>query len=283
MTNIRSFIHTGLGLCLVLLTCPVTAGAQQEGMGNPLTSGPVIDAPFSADATTTIQQTLGDGTRIDRRATAHYYRDRAGRVRVEQMIMGIASLSPTAEGQVRITIQPEPTDGRVYTLDPSARTARLGPRSSADWAVGGGETFAVPLGGIRFLVFGRGQQLRQRIGVTGNPVEEEALGTRQISGVDAVGRRSTLTIPIGQFGNDRPMEIVDERWESPQLRVVIYSRHSDPRTGVIDYRLTNIRRNEPPADLFVLPADYTVAAATGDWIALEFADQPKAPAAKREP
>ena len=30
------------------------------------------------------------------------------------------------------------------------------------------------------------------------------------------------------------------------------------RTGVVEYRLTNISRAEPPADLFMLPSDYTV-------------------------
>ena len=50
----------------------------------------------------------------------------------------------------------------------------------------------------------------------------------------------------------------DERWESPELKVLVYSRQSDPRTGVVEYRLTNIIRSEPPPDLFVLPPDYTV-------------------------
>jgi hypothetical protein len=33
---------------------------------------------------------------------------------------------------------------------------------------------------------------------------------------------------------------------------------SDPRTGVVEYRLTNINRLEPPMDLFVVPPDYTI-------------------------
>ena len=232
------------------------------------------DAPLSADATTTVQQTLGDGTRIERRGTARYYRDGAGPVRVEQTITGLEALSPSVEGQVRITIQPKPADGMVYTLDPVTRTARIGPRSGADWAVGGGQTFAVPLGGFRFLVFARGQALLERAGLGANPIEEESLGIRQISGVEVSGKRITVTVPAGQLGNDRPMQIVDERWESPQLKMVIYARHSDPRTGVIDYRLANIRRTEPALDLFVMAADYTMVRGR-DWIELEFADPPK--------
>jgi hypothetical protein len=40
--------------------------------------------------------------------------------------------------------------------------------------------------------------------------------------------------------------------------MLIYSRNSDPRTGVVEYRLTNISRAEPPADLFMIPPDYTI-------------------------
>jgi hypothetical protein len=40
--------------------------------------------------------------------------------------------------------------------------------------------------------------------------------------------------------------------------MLVYSRNSDPRTGVVEYKLTNINRAEPPADLFTIPSDYTV-------------------------
>jgi hypothetical protein len=86
---------------------------------------------------------------------------------------------------------------------------------------------------------------------------EELLGTRQFEGVRALGRKTT-TIPTGRIGNDRPIEITDERWESPDLRMLVYLRNSDPRTGVVEYRLTNINRADPPANLFTIPADYTV-------------------------
>jgi hypothetical protein len=117
--------------------------------------------------------------------------------------------------------------------------------------------------------------LRERAGLVGNPVEEDSLGTQRISGVEVVGRRTTVTVPVGQLGNDRPMQIVDERWESPQLKMVLYSRHSYPPTGVIEYRVTNIRRTEPPPDLFVIPADYVVATGEAARISLDFADAPK--------
>jgi hypothetical protein len=76
--------------------------------------------------------------------------------------------------------------------------------------------------------------------------------------VAADGSRTTQTIPVGQIGNDRPIVITDEAWESPELRVTVYSKHHDPRTGDVEYRLRNISRNEPPATLFQVPAGYNV-------------------------
>jgi hypothetical protein len=87
---------------------------------------------------------------------------------------------------------------------------------------------------------------------------DEALGTRQMEGVAAVGRRTKSVIPTGQIGNDRPIEITDERWESPDLRLLVRSHHRDPRTGDVEYRLTNIVRAEPPADLFTIPSEWTI-------------------------
>jgi hypothetical protein len=63
-----------------------------------LTGSPVLDAPFSADATTMVRHTLGDGTRIERIARARYYRDSLGRVRVEQTIIGLEALNLAADG-----------------------------------------------------------------------------------------------------------------------------------------------------------------------------------------
>ena len=92
---------------------------------------------------------------------------------------------------------------------------------------------------------------------------DEQLGTRQIEGVRTIGRRTTAIIPINRVGNDQPITITDERWESPELRLVVYSRFSDPRTGVVEYRLTGINRSEPRADLFTVPAEYTVIGTPG--------------------
>jgi hypothetical protein len=86
----------------------------------------------------------------------------------------------------------------------------------------------------------------------------ESLGTRQIEGLSATGQRTTTTIPAGRIGNDRPIEILDERWVSSDLKVVLLSRHRDPQTGETEFRLTNIKRAEPSPDLFKVPANNTI-------------------------
>ena len=84
----------------------------------------------------------------------------------------------------------------------------------------------------------------------------ENLGTQNVEGVQAEGTRSTTTIPAGAVGNERPIEIVYERWYSNDLKMIVVSKHNDPRVGEQTYRLTNIRRGEPDSGLFSPPADY---------------------------
>jgi hypothetical protein len=86
----------------------------------------------------------------------------------------------------------------------------------------------------------------------------EKLEARSFDGVMAEGTRTTTTIPAGDLGNEQPINIVDERWYSNELQVVVMTRHSDPRSGETTYRLTNISRTEPAAALFQVPSDYAV-------------------------
>ncbi|HYG08642.1 MAG TPA: energy transducer TonB [Pyrinomonadaceae bacterium] len=86
----------------------------------------------------------------------------------------------------------------------------------------------------------------------------ESLGKQMIEGVEAEGTRTTLTFPAGMMGNERPINVVSERWYSPELQTVVMTKHSDPRFGETSYRLTNINRSEPARTLFEVPSDYTV-------------------------
>ena len=88
--------------------------------------------------------------------------------------------------------------------------------------------------------------------------KSESLGKQIIEGIEAEGTRSTTTIAAGEIGNRLPIEIVDERWYSPELKTLLMSKHHDPRSGDTIYRLTNINRSEPDRSLFEIPSDYTL-------------------------
>ena len=88
--------------------------------------------------------------------------------------------------------------------------------------------------------------------------KNESLGKRVIEGVECEGTKSTFTIAAGSMGNERPIEVVSERWFSPELQVVVYSKRSDPRIGETTYSLTGLQRSEPSKLVFEIPSDYKV-------------------------
>lgn len=84
------------------------------------------------------------------------------------------------------------------------------------------------------------------------------LGTRHFDGVIAEGKMVSYTIPAGKVGNVRPITVSTETWYSPDLQITVYSKHSDPRSGDVIYRVANLKRSEQSAELFRVPADYEV-------------------------
>lgn len=86
----------------------------------------------------------------------------------------------------------------------------------------------------------------------------EDLGKQTIEGVECEGKRMTSTLPAGAIGNENPIQTVRESWYSPELKMTIMTKQTDPRFGETTYRVTNINRAEPDASLFSLPSDYTI-------------------------
>jgi len=89
-------------------------------------------------------------------------------------------------------------------------------------------------------------------------LKTESLGKQSFWGVEAEGTRTTSVIETGAIGNDRPLSIISERWYSPDLQTVMLTKSNDPRTGEETFRLANVRRGDPGADLFMVPPGYTV-------------------------
>jgi hypothetical protein len=89
-------------------------------------------------------------------------------------------------------------------------------------------------------------------------VTKEQLGTKTVNGVQAEGVRVTRTIPAGAIGNDKPIEVVTERWYSTDLQMVVMTTHTDPMMGTVSVKLASVVRGDPDPGLFQIPSDYKV-------------------------
>jgi hypothetical protein len=229
----------------------------------------VKGAPYSAQAITEMTQILSDGNRIVNTSTAAVYRDGEGRTRREQTLKAIGPFAASGEAIKSISIN-DPVAGVAYVLEPHSHMARKiqgfriesGGAGAGGFRVnssgeGGNVMFArTPNGEVQVRAATAESKIREEKERTG--FRKEDLGTQTVEGVSAVGTKTTITIPAGQIGNERAIEIVDERWFSPDLQTMVMTRHSDPRSGESVYRLTNINRAEPDHSLFEVPSDYTL-------------------------
>lgn len=233
---------------------PYTVLGAKFGFETKLVKG----APYSAVAVTETVQTLGDGNRISQRTSANVYRDSTGRTRREALVK---------DGQPQTIVISDPATGVNYTLDPNNRRAfkydspmvmlkkvEETTREVEELKMVEELRMKLEAEKKRALVEDSGEvkPLKKR-----RP-EPESLGRQVIEGVEAEGTRTTTTIPAGQIGNELPINIVSEQWYSPELQLLVMSKHRDPRTGETTYRLTNINRAEPDRTLFEVPADYAL-------------------------
>jgi hypothetical protein len=238
---------------------------------------------------------LADGNRITQRNEAAIYRDSEGRTRREQTLAG---LGPWQAGEpvTMINIH-DPVAGKSYVLDPARRTAReLRPfqmaiahaeegfvaanvelRPTWDAAVPAPALLPPPAPGIAVergvTVVREGGAEDVRVFATapvagaiaafpgGANAAGEDLGEQVLEGLLVKGTRVTDTIAAGTIGNERPIDIVTERWYSPEIDAVVLQRFADPRFGETVYRLVNVARGDPSRDLFQVPQGYEVEAA----------------------
>lgn len=224
----------------------------------------VQGAPYSAEAVTEIVQRLFDGNRIIRKTTASVYRDSEGRTRREQ---SLGTIGPwVAAGELpQTTFINDPVAGTQHVLNPRSRTARKMPaprpvdfRVSGTWTESVGINRTISRDGVPGIPVGPEGYNRIIDHHAPSRAQTESLGNRLIEGVEAEGTRSTVTIPAGEIGNELPIEIVSERWYSPELQTVVLSMRNDPRFGETIYRLVNISRSEPLSSLFEVPFDYNI-------------------------
>lgn len=241
--------------------------ASEMSFGGKLVKG----APYSAEAITESTQTLSDGNRIVHKSNSSVYRDSEGRTRREQTLRSIGPFA-NGDGPSQTIHISDPVAAVSYILDPRAQVARKMPPMRFKFEYKVPPPAGEPAGAdvkkpfrIQLHADGAMDKKMTEAGVAmglldkSNPNSRtESLGKQNIGGVEAEGTKTTVTIPAGEIGNERPIEIVSERWYSPELQIVVMSRHTDPRFGENTYRLNNIDRSEPARSLFEVPAGYKI-------------------------
>jgi len=262
--NSKMKLCLALGGALVLSAMAVQA--QRRGPGGPGGFGApmelmgfegmhggktVTGAPFTATATSETTQTLQDGSEIHRTSQITMYRDSQGRSRQEATFTGLGPLAASGTPKTMVAIS-DPVAGVHIMLNTQQKTAR---RMAFRARSGGSAANAQSTSSFE----GRMQAREQKEEAAGL-LKKESLGTQIIDGVVAEGTRTTHIIPAGQIGNEKALQIVSERWYSPDLQIVLKSTRTDPRFGTTTYTVTSIQRTEPAASLFTVPSDYTVQA-----------------------
>jgi hypothetical protein len=284
-------------LMLALLLCAVAAPVLANdpvALDGTLAAWmrPVKNAPYSAQVVREHAQTLADGNQIDvRRGPMAYYRDSAGRTRQEFV---------DDKGELRAVRIDDPAAGVSWTLKPQERVAIKLDRNHPfheirkDGTLPSIERRATPDGQQEVIVkrvvradaAARRhveQDVRIQLSKTmaahgiaslasafddakwSSKATTKDLGTRDFGGIKAEGRMRSYEIPAGAIGNRNPIVVSDETWTAPDLQVTVYTKHSDPRSGDVVFRLENVKREEPAAALFTVPADYTVREAGSRW------------------
>ena len=215
----------------------------------------VKGAPYSAMATSETTQTLaladGTTTTIRRTTQSLLYRDSQGRSRREVTLSGFGQLAASGKTHKLVTIA-DPVAGVHYMVDDAQKVVHK---------MNLGTHGVNAIGGMAAGVFPEKMKARMQQGEASGALKKESSSTQlTINGVsvNAEYTRITRTIPAGEIGNDKPIQVISERWYSPELQIVVKSTRSDPRFGTTTYTVTNIQKTEPDASLFTTPADYTV-------------------------
>jgi hypothetical protein len=233
-------------------------GAKVIGIEAGIMGPAVKGEPYSAEEIRETNQVLADGTKIHNETKTTVYRDSMGRVRRESP--GQIMIWDSAAGTSYVLNQSNQT-GHKMLMNYMVRKVAPGdplpdpvamPDFRFDTAVGGSalaqHTIILKTPDAQGLAEGKAQ-LR-------DGAKKETLPGQMLEGVNCEGSRITNTIEAGAIGNDRAIQTVEERWYSPELQVNLLVRKTDPRTGEDTVRLTNVRRLEPDATLFVVPSGY---------------------------
>jgi hypothetical protein len=223
-----AFLATGQAGSQVVRRAPVTTETNVRA----------AKAPYTAEYKTTRVQTLADGTTITQETTEARALDSQGR----QMLATTTTPADRA-----------PTT-HVMVFDPVART-------QTHWTSPGkvAHVFQLPAAGEHCQTF-----TRDDVPVISRPkskLTSETLGTEEIQGIEARGRRYVTTVPAGADGNDAPLVSTTERWTAVTVGLsglVVRETRDDPQRGKTTQELTSLMQTEPDPATFQPPDGYEI-------------------------
>ena len=203
------------------------------------------------------------------------FRDSAGRTRSEQSFGIPGRPDSDAPRMIQIT---DPVAGFQYTLDGQNKVAHrytlqqpnqpnaVGMQRNTPWFSAGDAPPPPPPppgSGVPSAIASRVIAVPAQNDRPQPEFKNEYLGAETIDGVLCDGHRTTITYPTDFQGNDRPIVVTQENWQSRDLRILILTKNNDPRSGDSTFEIRNLSRSEPDASLFQPPPDYSVVDDTG--------------------
>jgi hypothetical protein len=257
----------GLVLCgaaLQMASAQQEMGTQQMSLGQnqSITAAilqPVAGQPYQAEKVTHSRQILGDGTVITHDTRGLIARDAEGRMREELYQVHSGNMNGK---QMEMSLQSATVgDPIAHTMLIWTGAAKIAMQmqlpSLPKLPVMGGVALATPPPGTSIVDLGTPNS-PLIAGISASDIHTEDLGKQSIEGVLVTGKRVTTTIPTGEIGNDRPIVVVHEEWRSPELKIVVKTIDTDPRTGEQTMELQGLSRADPDPALFQAPAGYKV-------------------------
>jgi hypothetical protein len=228
-------------IAAVLALAPVCLAQSAPQRLPPATTSGIgfSGAPYSGKQTTINEKTLTDGTRTTETFVTYLWRDAEGRMRWEK----VEHTNTGAE--YRQFIITDPVAG-IYLkwaigLDSAGKQMHIWPNAPRI-------TAPVPT---------KVPPPKPGIALSTPDRRLEVLAPQEINGVYAEGTFSTFIIHMNEESSQRVLEVTNEKWDSPDLRITLRHIHKDPR-GNWSTEITDVVRGDPDPALFQPPAVYQI-------------------------
>ena len=206
-------------------------------------------APYSATVKTTFDQTLPGGNSIHGTTRARQARDSVGKTLSEFVTGCLRGEDGQPQERLQINVDDPVTKTHMFWQVNDYSSPKIVRLSHYD------ERPRPQLTPEEIAARAKASRMQQP---PSKQWHTEELGTKMIDGVTVRGRRSVRTVPAGEEGNELPLEIIDESWESRDMGLTLLRIYDDPRRGKTTTEFENLSLAEPDPALFAVPAGYKV-------------------------